>query len=364
VVRVDGDRTYIYGIVPTGEAISFDRAAASGGSDRPHTVPHRDIAAVVSACAPTDYAALGRDLLVRELARHQQVIEHVLQRFPVLPVKFGTTVEDEEKVGTILRLGYDDFRGALDGLKDKVQVELIATWELASVLADVACEEPIAQLKSSIGADSTPASIRDRVRLGEMIKRSLDRRREEYEQAALQRLVPCSLELRRNPLFHDSLVMNLAVLLEKGQQEEFDRSLDVLDQELGGRLTFRRVGPLPPYSFNTVEMQSVARTEIDRARTALRIGRSASASEIKKAYHQLARRFHPDAQSGSRDGGSDTCFVEIKGASNLLMSYCRAQLTRREDRSRPVDEQQCSFEPDAIDETVLITIGPAGGDAL
>jgi len=364
VVPVDGDRTYIYGIIPASEAISFDCATVSGGGDRPHTVPHRDIAAVVSACAPTDYAALGRDLLVRELARHQQVIEHVLQRFPVLPVKFGTTVEHEEKVGSILRLGYDDFRGALDGLKDKVQVELVAAWELASVLADVACEEPIAQLKSSIGGDSSPASIRDRVRLGEMIKRSLDRRREEYEQAALQRLVPCSLELRRNPLFHDSLVMNLAVLLEKGKQEEFDRSLDTLDQELGGRLTFRRVGPLPPYSFSTVEMRPVARPEIDRARKLLRIGRSASVSEIKKAYHQLARRFHPDAQSGGRDGGSDTRFAEIKGASNLLMSYCRAQLARRENGSRPIDEQECSFEPDAIDNTVLITIGPAGGDAL
>jgi hypothetical protein len=364
VVRADGHRTYIYSIIPTGEAISFDRATASGGSERPRTVPYHDIAAVVSACAPTDYAALSRDLLVRELARHQQVIEHVLQRFPVLPVKFGTTVEDEGKVGLILRLGYNDFRRALDGLKDKLQVELVATWDLTSVLADVACEEPIAQLKSTIGGDSSPASIRDRVRLGEMIKRSLDRRREEYEQAALQRLIPCSLELRRNPLFHDSLVMNLAVLLEKGQQEEFDRSLDVLDQELGGRLTFRRVGPLPPYSFTTVEMRSVARPEIDRARKLLGIGSNASVSEIKKAYRQLARRFHPDAQSGGRDGGSDTRFAEIKGASNLLMSYCRAQLRRRKDGARPIEEQQCSFEHDAIDETVLITIGPAGGDAL
>jgi len=364
VVRVNGERTYIYGIIPTGEAISFDRATVSGGGDRPHTVPHRDIAAVVGACAPTDYAALGRDLLVRELARHQQVIEHVLQRFPVLPVKFGTTVDDEEKVGTILRLGYDDFRHALDSLKDKVQVELVATWELASVLEDVAREEPIAQLKSSIGGDSSPASIRDRVRLGEMIKRSLDRRREEYERAALQRLVLCSLELRRNPLFHDSLVMNLAVLLEKERQDEFDRGLDVLDQELGGCLTLRRIGPLPPYSFSTVEMQSVARPEIDRARKLLGIGRSASVSEIKKAYRQLARRFHPDAQSGGRDGGSDTRFAEIKEASSLLMSYCRAQLRRRKVSLLPVDEQQCSFEPDAIDETVLITIGSAGGDAL
>jgi hypothetical protein len=364
VIQGIGDRAYVYGIIPTGEAISFDCGTMGGGGDRPRTVPHHDIAAVVSACPQTDYASLSRDLLVRELARHQQVIEHVLQRFPVLPLKFGTTVENEEKVGSILRLGYDDFRRALDGLKDKVQVELVATWELTSVLEDVAHEEPIARMKTSIGDDSSPASIRDRVRLGEMIKRSLDRRRQEYEQAALQRLVPRSLELRRNPLFHDSLVMNLAVLLEKGQQEEFDSSLDVLDQELGGRLTFRRVGPLPPYSFSTVEIRSVARPEIDQARKLLRIGGSASVSEIKKAYHRLARRFHPDAQSGGRDGGSDTRFAEIKGASNLLMSYCRAQLARREHRSRPVDEQQCSFEPDAIDEAVLIAIGPAGGDAL
>ena len=364
MIRANGHRTYIYGIIPTGEAMSFDGTTASGGGDRPRTVPHHDIAAVVSACPETDYASLSRDLLVRELARHQQVIEHVLQRFPVLPVKFGTMVEDEGKVDSILRLGYDDFRRTLDSLKDKVQVELVATWELTSVLEDVAREEPIARLKSSIGDDSSPASIRDRVRLGEMIKRSLDRRREEYEQAALRRLVPCSVTLRRNPLFHDSLVMNLAVLLEKERQEEFDRSLDALDQELGGRLTFRRVGPLPPYSFSAVEIRSVARPEIDRARRLLKIGRSASVSEIRKAYHQLARRFHPDAHSGGRDGGRGTHFAEIKEASKLLMDCCRAQLARREDGSGPADEQQCSFEPDAIDETVLITIGPTGGDAL
>jgi hypothetical protein len=364
MVPAVGDRVYIYGIIPTSEAINFDCATVGGSGDRAHTIPYRDIAAVVSACAPTDYAALSRDLLIRELARHQQVVEHVLQRFPVLPAKFGTTVEGEDRARTILRLGYDDFRRALDGLKDKVQVELVATWELASVLQDVAGEESIAELKGSIGGDSSPASIRNRVRLGEMVKRSLDRRRQEYERAALQRVAPCSLELRRNPLFDDSLVMNLAVLLEKERQDEFDRGLDVLDQELGGRLTLRRIGPLPPYSFSTVEIRPVARPEIDRARKLLGIGRSASLSEIKKAYRQLARRLHPDAQSGSRHGDSNNRFAEVKEASSLLMSYCRAQLRRRKDSLLPVDEQQCSFEPDAIDETVLITIGAAGGDAL
>jgi hypothetical protein len=360
----DGDRTYIYGMIPTGEAISFDCVTVGGRGDRAHAVPYRDIAAVVSACAPTEYGALGQELLVGELARHQQLVEHVLQRFPVLPMKFGTTVEDEARVAAILRLGYDDFRGALEGLKDRVQVELVATWELASVLEEVAREGPIAELKRSIGADSSATSIPGRVRLGEMIKRSLDRRREEYEGAALERLASCSLDLRRNPLFDDSFVMNLAVLLEKGRLDELDGGLDALDRELGGRLSFRRVGPLPPYSFSTVEVQPVARREIDRARKLLAIGRSASVSEIKKAYHQHARRFHPDAQSAGGDGGSDKRFAEAKEASSLLMSYCRAQLRRREDSSLPLVEQQCSFEPGAIDETVVVTIGPAGGDAL
>jgi hypothetical protein len=362
MVRAGGDRTYIYGVIPTREAISFDCATVGGRGDRAHTVSHRDIAAVVSACPSTNYAALSRDLLVWELARHQQVVEQVLERFPVLPVKFGTAVDGENTVRSVLRLGYDDFRHALDSLKDKVQVELVATWELASLLQDVALEEPIAELKKRIGNDPSPASIRDRVRLGEMVKRSLDRRREEYERAALQRLAPCSLEIRRNPLFEDGFVMNLAVLLEKGRQDEFDRGLQVLDQELGGRLTFRRVGPLPPYNFSIVEIRLVSPDGIDRARDLLGIGRSVSVREIKKAYHQLARRFHPDTRPDRGDGGSEKLFAEIKEAASLLLSCCQAQLGYQRNGSPRAEEQRCSFEPAAIKETVLISIGPAGGD--
>jgi hypothetical protein len=363
MVRVNGDRTYIFGIIPTGEAMSFDCAAGRGGA-QPYTVPYRDLAAVVNACAPTDYAALPRDLLVQEVTRHQQVVEHVLQRFPVLPVKFGTTVEDEEAAASILRLGYDDFRCALADLKGKVQVELVATWELAPVLEEVAGEGPIAALKSGIGDDSSPASVGDRVRLGEMIKRSLDRRREEYEASAVLRIAPYSLNLRRNPIFHDSLVMNLALLVDNGRQEELDRALESMDRELGGRLRFRRVGPLPPYSFSTVEVRPLVQAEVDRARELLSIGMSASASDVKRAYYRLARQLHPDAQADGGNGDSETRFAEIEKASRLLTTYCRARAGLGRHGSTPIDEQQCSLEPDAVCETVLITVGPAGGDAL
>jgi len=232
------------------------------------------------------------------------------------------------------------------------------------VLQEVACEGPIAALKSGIGDDSSPASIGDRVRLGEMIKRSLDRRRQEYEASALLRIAPHSLNLRRNPIFHDSLVINLAVLVENRRQEELDRALEQMDRDLGGRLRFRRVGPLPPYSFSTVEVRPLAQAEVDRARKLLGLGWRASASDVRKAYYQLARQLHPDARAGGGNGASETRFAEIEKASKLLTTYCRAQAEQGGDRSTPVDEQQCSFEPDAVSETALISVGPAGGDAL
>jgi hypothetical protein len=318
---------------------------------------------VVNACAPTDYAALTRDLLVQEVTRHQQVVEHVLQRFPVLPVKFGTTVEDEGAAASILRLGYDDFRCALADLKGKVQVELVATWELAPVLEEVAGEGPIAALKSGIGDDSSPPASAIGCGWGDD-QALFDRRREEYEASAVLRIAPYSLNLRRNPIFHDSLVMNLALLVDNGRQEELDRALESMDRELGGRLRFRRVGPLPPYSFSTVEVRPLVQAEVERARELLSIGMSASASDVKRAYYRLARQLHPDAQADGGNGDSETRFAEIEKASKLLTTYCRARAESGRDRSIPIDEQQCSFEPDAVCETVLITVGPAGGDAL
>jgi len=154
------------------------------------------------------------------------------------------------------------------------------------------------------------------------------------------------------------------VLVEKKRLEEFDRALDTLDQELGGRLRLQRVGPLPPYSFGTVEVRSLDPAEVERAQRLLNIGRSASASDIKKAYYQLARQLHPDAHAGGGSGDGENRFAEIREASKLLTTYCRARIGQRGNGSGPNEERQCSFEPEAVSETLLITIGPAGGDAL
>ena len=47
------------------------------------------------------------------------------------------------------------------------------------------------------------------------------------------------------------MVVNAAFLVDRGREreEEFDRQVRKLDEELGHRCLFKYVGPVPPYNF-------------------------------------------------------------------------------------------------------------------
>jgi hypothetical protein len=73
--------------------------------------------------------------------------------------------------------------------------------------------------------------------------------------------------------------------------------------------------------------------EIDQARRLLGLGERASIEEIKIAYRQMCKRWHPDSL---RDNlGSSTKMREINAAYRLLLDYC--------------ENYRCSFLPDKVE---------------
>ncbi|MDP2951739.1 MAG: GvpL/GvpF family gas vesicle protein, partial [Chloroflexota bacterium] len=60
---------------------------------------------VVSACRGEDLGTLSREELVKRLFAHQQVVELVMEQQAVLPVKFGTVLDDTPEVLDLLRQG-------------------------------------------------------------------------------------------------------------------------------------------------------------------------------------------------------------------------------------------------------------------
>jgi hypothetical protein len=60
--------------------------------------------------------------------------------------------------------------------------------------------------------------------------------------------------------------------------------------------------------------------EIDRARRVLGLGETASIEEIKSAYRQLCKKWHPDALI--EDPSPSKKIKEINAAYRLLLDYC------------------------------------------
>jgi len=340
--------TYIYAIIPTGDQVIFDDVAGvDDDCDEVYSIPHRDIAAVVSASPLADYRGLKRNEAVRYLVAHQCVVEAVMQDFPLLPVKFGTVLPDEAWVHRLLAQGETLFRTTLERFADQVQMEVVVLWDLQEVFQEIGQEEHIAQLKAQVTGRPPDETTIERVAIGQMVHASLEQRRNGLRDFLIPSLREVALDLVVNPCMDDSMVTNAALLVDEAGREALDRRLEALDEELEGQLRFRCVGPLPPYSFATVEVQVPSFEAVDEARRRLGVGETATPGNIKRAYHRLAGQLHPDLNP--EDPEAETRMAELTQAYELLTAYAESQAVGKAD-------VLCAFSREAVEQTLLIAI--------
>ena len=94
-----------------------------------------------------------------------------------------------------------------------------------------------------------------------------------------------------------------------------------LDEEYKGMLNFKMVGPLPCYSFYTIEVKALNPEHVSQAKKELGLSEIISEAEIKKAYQEKAKEFHPDV---NQSNGNEDHFNRIKKAYHTLLEYLEA----------------------------------------
>ena len=87
---------YIYCIIELNHYQSFGPLGIGERGDELYTVWFKDIAAVVSNSPIKRYSISRENTLA-----HEKAIEEVMKKHTVLPVRFATIAEDEEKVKKI-----------------------------------------------------------------------------------------------------------------------------------------------------------------------------------------------------------------------------------------------------------------------
>ncbi|MBU4174833.1 MAG: GvpL/GvpF family gas vesicle protein [Actinobacteria bacterium] len=311
---------HIYCIIESGKEEQFPGEGIGENGSEIYSVPAGDIAAVVGESMSGSPLTMRKEELIKKLAAHQSVVEHVMKKHAVLPVKFGTTARDNDEVASILLRAADQFRGLFDYIRGKIEEDVVAFWS-KKALEDLLREKPeIKKARDEVSAMGKNAPLEDVARVGQMIAAELAGRKEKCVGDIIDCLKECSLDMRRNRIARDDMILNAAFLLREGDQKLFDDKVVELNDRFEDRIDFRCVGPLPPYSFSTVEVSRFSFEEIDAARKRLGLGTSAEPAAIKEAHLKLIPKLHPDRRQSDPDAGRE--FEEASKAFQLLSRYC------------------------------------------
>lgn len=312
---------YLYGIIEQTKAVSlklcrridFGPIGFKGG--RVFSLPAGGIAAVVGPPPAEIFAKLGKELLVAFLLAHQQTLETIMKRSFVLPFKFGTTLKDESEITRILEEGRRPLADIMSCMKDHTEIDVIATWDVQKNLQEMAEKDPeIAACKKKLAH-----SHADMAFVGMLLSKALKQRATKWKGEITRALSSHSIASAPHDLLNDTMVFNSSFLIPHQGEKDFMTGLEKMDAHFQGKLTFKCVGPLPPYSFATIMIKRFDPVQIQQAAVLLHLNGQAELLELKKIYRQLSRESHPDRCPEL----SQDVFENINKAYEVIADYCK-----------------------------------------
>ena len=235
----------VYGVMRRDDCPARFRVARSGGSVAVKSIAHDGVCALVGATADGPVRVRREGLLA-----HSDVLSAAMRHGPVLPMRFGVVLPDEETVRQeLLEPSAPSFTRKLQALDGTAEFQLKATFDSERVLTSfLASDEGLASLAASIKRLG-PAGHFDRIRLGELIAERVDERAGQIQAEILAALEPVAGAAQVGERNHEWMAANIAFLVADGRRGDFDEAVDRLAITHAGDIQFRLIGPLPPHSF-------------------------------------------------------------------------------------------------------------------
>jgi hypothetical protein len=237
----------VYGIVPWEARLPSSAQGIGDPAGEVSLLRHEQIAAVTSGM-PANRAPLGTR---RDLLRFSSLLDAIARSTPVLPMRFGTVLADADAViGELLAPHHASFARALSTLEGRAQFTVKARYVKDAVLREVLVEEPeIVRLSEALRHRPVEASYYERIRLGELIARAVERRRQADMVALVDELTPYARSVAWRPAATEDGIGDAALLVDRDRWPALERGLEGIARRLAGRMRLRLLGPLAAYDF-------------------------------------------------------------------------------------------------------------------
>jgi hypothetical protein len=245
---------YIYGVIPAAGPTGWVGAdEIDGPAAAVRTIEAGDLSALVSDI-PGDRVPGRRE----DLELHRRVLARAIEHGTVIPMRCGMVMDSEDLVRERLLVKHRpelvDLLHTLDG---QVQMTVRAFYAEDALLRHVMeTNEEIANRSAALEGLPELATRAERIALGEMVAAAVDSRRARDEQALLERLKAFASDVRVDPPGGDRVALNAQLLVPRDRRVALDDAVRELGTALAGYLALRYIGPLPPYSFSELSLES------------------------------------------------------------------------------------------------------------
>jgi len=238
---------YIYGIIRHTGPIDFGPIGIGKRADLVYGVNYNDISAVVSSSPIIQYEARRVNMTT-----HEKVLEEIMKKFTVLPVRFSTISEHNDDGGIlrILEKDYTKFSDLLSEMEGKKELGLkVLAHEAPMYESIVEKYDNIKTLRGKLMNQPVDKTHYQRMKIGEMVVEALKNETGKYKTTILDLLSPLADDVKINDNYGEFMILNAAFLIKNRIEPEFDKAVNDLDEKYGSLMTFKYVGTLPPYNF-------------------------------------------------------------------------------------------------------------------
>jgi Gas vesicle synthesis protein GvpL/GvpF len=238
--------SYVYGILPGDVELNADIDGVGDPPGKVRLVRSGDLAALVSE------VDLSRPLgSPEDLQAHQEILDSVIADSPVLPLRFGAVLTNEDAVtAELLEPNQDEFAEALERLDGRVEYVVKGRFAEKAILEEILSQNSqAAQLADQIRGADPDATRELRIQLGEIINNAVGQEREEGTRLLVSAMQDhCDASLVRDPT-HELDAVNVAFLIDANEADELERVVDDMGSRWEGLVQLRVLGPMAAYDF-------------------------------------------------------------------------------------------------------------------
>jgi hypothetical protein len=243
----------IYALTDIGDGADEQIYKIQGiGNATVYSIGKGEVAAVVSDIHSSKVRPERRNLMA-----HRTVLAHLLEQGSVLPMRFGVIASNAEAVRMLLSANREAIADQLQRVRNRIEMGLRVSWDVANIYEYFVGTHPLLREARDRLLEQGDSAARDeKIEVGRMFDHLVSEAREQYTEQVLEVMRGYCEEVAASPVKKEKEVMNLACLIERDAQDEFERGVFEASKLFNNDYLFDYNGPWAPHNFVDLDLQT------------------------------------------------------------------------------------------------------------